>query len=184
MQKKLTTTLFILSLLLISGTLIVKHFNEQNLKASIPYLMKGEEVSYFNVTDVNAARYSSDNLKEGPALLFIFKRPCSHCNGNVILWKRMAIILKKENIPLYGIVLDGDSEMFNLKEKARPEFTICAPDDVKEFVTRFRIRLNLGQTILVNRGKVVSQHLGDLTAKEFNRFILEARNLRKLQTGA
>lgn len=138
------------------------YFFKQNtvLRKSIPFLYPGDSVDYFELLDMNGEAISSGRLNgERPVLLFIFEQPCSPCNKNIDLWRKLASLCK-EKADVYGIILDRFDNVHGFAADIRLNFPLYAPKDKNKFAERFRIYLRYAQTLL-----------GNLEVEEFREFI-------------
>lgn len=150
----------------------------QDIKQALPYLYYGETIDYFNVIGVSNGAPEQNSLQDGkPCLLFIFSRPCTTCDKNLHLWRKMAGILKEE-AAIYGIVLGNVTEGYNFAEQARLNFPIFVPNDLEKFIQNFRIKLNLSQTIVCKDKRVIHLKMGDIDGEESTNIIGLVRNRR------
>jgi len=142
-------------------------------KDAIPYLVEGEKIHYFDlVSSANDKIDISSLKKSGPSVIFIFSRPCSPCDKNILYWRRMAEVLKGR-AAVYGIVVGSLEEMKAFADKAKLNFGVYAPADLKAFVQGFRLKLSYSQTILyADKVKVVK--VGNLEGEDATRLLDEA----------
>lgn len=177
-NKTLILILTLTGLLILSGYTVFRLYqvNERN-RAALPYLVNGESITYFNLVDDNAQSSDRSILDDSrPTLIFIFSRPCSPCNKNIVYWKKMAKLLKdKANI--YGIVLNDASKAFSFSEEAKLNFKIFIPQDLDTFIQTMRLKMNLSQTIIYHNGGVRKLKLGELDGKEAIQFIDAVRKM-------
>lgn len=180
-QKKNKTTLFFLALtalLILSGYTIFKlsAINSRH-KAALPYLLNGESIQYFKLVNHRAEITGKSALNgDKPSLIFIFSRPCSPCNKNIVYWKKMAKLLQ-DKADIYGIILDDAGKAFGFAEEAKLNFNIYIPQDTGAFTDAMRLRMNLSQTIIYFRGGVRKLKMGDLNGKEAAVIIKTVRSL-------
>lgn len=177
-NKTLIFILVLTGLLILSGYAIFRLYsiNEQN-KASLPYLVAGESINYFNLLDDNAQTVDLSVLNDTrPSLVFIFSRPCSPCNKNIVYWKKMAKLLHGE-VNVYGIILSDASKAFSFAEEVNLNFKLYIPENLTAFIDAMRLRMNLSQTILYHRGGVQRVKMGELNGKEATEFIKAVRNV-------
>jgi peroxiredoxin len=147
----------------------------RGLAEEIPYITTHQEVEYFELTGVDESRVTLDELKKRDrALAFVFSRPCSPCNKNLVFWNKMAQILG-DQVKIYGIVLDDLTKAYNFSQKAKLSFDIYVPDEVEMFVKSWKIKSNQPLTILVRNGKPALVVLGLLEAKDSGEFIKRIR---------
>lgn len=170
--------LVIISMLIVFGFGFFKLFNiNQKLRAEIPYLVPGENIDYFDILGQDAQTRDRSVLDNNrPSLIFIFSRPCSPCNANIKYWKKITGILK-EKADVYGIVLGEINETFELTEKAKINFNVYVPEDLKRFTENMRVKLNFPQTIIYHNGKVVSLKLGTLEGEDAGKIIKTVKAL-------
>ncbi len=179
-NRNFVTFLVVVGILIVSGAGFFKLYraNQQN-KAAIPYLLKGEAIGYFDLIGDDAHTLDRTALKsKKPSLIFIFSKPCSPCNKNITYWKKISSILK-DKVTVYGIVLGNESEAFNFSEQAKLNFKVFIPRDLKAFTSNLRIKLNFAQTIVYHDNRVVHLQLGDLNGDTASGIIRTARELSK-----
>jgi hypothetical protein len=170
----LTVLLFIASI-----TIIVLVRQTRAIKTHLPYLTPGESITYFDLIGMHSELVSLGQLNSVKAsLIFVFKQPCSHCNGNILYWNRIARILKG-TIDIYGIIPGGPAQMFELEDKARLYFKLYVPDDPSHFKRAIRYKLNLTQTIIYEDRKVDSVFLGELDGDSYTRILRKVKRIIK-----
>lgn len=159
----LSCILTIIGISIIFGFVLFKYNQRlQQITNSIPYIVPGDSIEYFELTGMDTSKLSASDLSiEQPVLIFIFSRPCSPCNKNIPYWKKIAKILNSR-ITTYGIVLSGLTEAYNFSEKAKLTFPVYVPNDIKQFIKKMKIKFNLPQTILYHKDKVYLTKLGKL----------------------
>lgn len=164
--KTYTFTAILLSVFVFLGYALYKcHQANRKLRSSLPYLTVGESIHYFNLIGMDETRIDQSNLeKDRPVLIFIFSRPCSPCDKNLVYWKKMAEIFK-EDVSVYGIILGKLTEAYNFSETSRLNFNIYVPEDAALFIREMRIKLNFSQTIIYS-GKVRYVRLGEMNGEE------------------
>lgn len=176
----ITCLLVIISILIIAGFSIFKLVQTNNkLRKSIPYLQIGEKINNFDLLDKDARKINSSELHKDNqlSLIFIFSRPCTKCNKNVIYWQRLSrLVSGKANT--YGIVMDNPGTAFAFEESANLDFKIYVPENIQGFQERMRIKLNFSQTILYKNG-VRYMKLGDLDPDNAKQIIKIVRELIK-----
>ena len=162
--------------LIFTGFTLWKCVNaNKGLADKIPYITTNQDITYFDLTGVDESRVTLEDLKkQEKALVFVFSRPCSPCNKNLVFWNKMGQILGDE-VKIYGIVLDDLTEAYNFSKKARLFFNIFIPDDLDMFVKAWKIRANQPMTILVRDGKPALVVVGLLEAEDTGEFISRAR---------
>lgn len=178
-KERLTKLFTVLSLLVAVYMVSQSYLKEIRLKESMPFLTEGEEIEYFRLVDTEDKEITETDLQNGPALLYIFRMPCSTCNSNFKYWNRMSKILKKHNILSYGIIPGNASEMFTLAESRTVFFRLCTPCDLGKFKEAFRLKTDLSQTLLIDKGEVHKIKPAHLNGKTFRAFINEAKKLNK-----
>lgn len=177
-DRTFSLVLVIIGLTLISGFGFFKFYQvNQELRAAMPYLMPGQAIEYFDILGQDAQSRNVSILEgDKPALLFVFSRPCSPCNNNIIYWKKIAALLKNK-VKVYGIVLGKIDETFELTEKAKPGFDVYVPEDLETFIKSMKLQLNFPQTIIYRNNRVVYQKMGDLTGPDAASIIKKAKSL-------
>lgn len=178
-QISLSITVIIIICILAIGTFVSFKYYErgEKIKEQIPFLIEGESINYFDLEGMDASSVDAVSLRNGKKLklFFIFSRPCSVCNKNILYWNKMAELLQNK-ADCYGIVLDNLTEAYNLKEKANLKFDVYVPKDVDRFIKQMKLHLNYPQTI-VYTGKVEFTGLGPLRPEDATRIINMAKAL-------
>jgi peroxiredoxin len=173
-ERKISDCFIILIIVVIFSTFsIVKLVRANNrLREHLPYLIAGEKIKNFDLIGMNNERITLGHIRESkkPILIFIFSRPCTPCNANIVYWKRMSEILKGRAI-VYGIVLDDFKNANDFSLSANLNFDIYVPDQIGRFIKCFRLKFNLSQTILYHSNKVKLLKSGDLSNEDAFRFI-------------
>jgi hypothetical protein len=150
------------------------------LRASLPYLIAGESLPLEKLVSVASQNVDEMILNSKQSVvIFIFPRPCTVCAKNIVYWNKMQTIFGNK-VPVYGIVPDSLTNAYNFWEesgKQKIKFPVYVPDDLKEFLKNFRLRLNSAQTILVNRGKIKHIIVGDLEGDTAIDFIKRVKTL-------
>ncbi len=108
-------------------------------------------------------------------MFFIFSRPCSPCNKNIVYWNKFAELLK-EHVDCYGIVLNSLSEAYNFNEKRELKFKIYVPQNLDKFLKEMKLKLNFPQTILYTN-RVEMLKMGDLKPEDAVKIINIAKRL-------
>lgn len=172
-DKTFIFILIIISILIIGGFTSYKLIQKNKIvKNSLPYFTVGEKINYFDLISESGDSIDVSALKENkPVLIFIFPTPCSSCDRNLAIWKKITAFLEN-GIDVYGIILNEMSEVVNLRDKKSPNFSLYVPLQLDEFLEKFRIKSNLPQTILYDKG-VRFLVLGELEPTD-------AKNLIKL----
>ena len=165
--------IFILLVLIIKLIILNK-----DLVNSLPYFIKGEKIEYFDLINMNGKNVNDQLLLgDKPSLIFVFSRPCSPCNKNIIYWKNMAEIFKGK-VNIYGVILNSATEAFNLKEKSKVDFHLFIPENINKFIKHFRIKLNLAETNIYKDG-VKYTSIGDLSGEEAVKIINIVKGILK-----
>lgn len=160
------SNMVLLAIVIVLGFALYKSLKANHIyRDSLPYLAVGEEIDYFDLTGMDAAAIDASVLKKDkPSLIFIFSRPCSPCNKNIVYWKKMAEVLK-DKVHVYGIILGQPSEAYNFSEDVRLNFDIYVPENVDEFIRKMRVKLNFSQTIVYHEAVRLVQ-LGNMEGEE------------------
>lgn len=168
MRRKTFTLIAVAStIIIILGIALFQSIRlNQKLRNALPYLTVGEAGQYFDLTDMEGNDIDLSTLEEDRlSLIFIFSRPCSPCNKNIVYWKKIAEVLEEDRVHAYGIVLGNLTEAYNFAQDAPLNFKIYVPRDLEKFMGSWRIRTNHPQTILYqNRVKWIQ--LGELGSEE------------------
>ncbi len=153
----------------------------RDLAEKIPFVTSNDIIEYFDLTGVDESRASLQDLKDqDQSLIFIFSRPCTPCNQNIIFWNKIAQIIGKKK-KIYGIILSDLTEAYNFSQKANLEFTVYVPDDLEKFKKSWKIKTDHSKTILMRRDRPASTFIGNLEAEDTSKFITKAREL--METG-
>lgn len=176
-SKKFFCISIFLSIVIIAGLIIVKLLNLNNqLRSKIPYLLPNEKITYFTLLDKDAERIDASVLTgPKPSVIVIFSRPCSKCSKSIFAWKKIAALVKDE-VNVYGIVLDSLSAAFEFEETTNLNFKIYVPEDIPKFKAGLRVILNYSMTMVYLDG-VKSLKLGDLETVDAGRLIKLLRQL-------
>jgi hypothetical protein len=142
----------LLAIIIVLGFALFKSLNiNRLLRGSLPYLTPGETIEYFHLSGMDARTIDDSVLKQDkPSLVFIFSRPCSPCNKNIVYWKKMAEILK-DKVTIYGVILGNVTDAYNFSENTKLNFNIYVPENIDAFIQKLRIKMNLPQTIVFHK---------------------------------
>ncbi len=170
----LSIVLFIISLFL-GFTLWRCMGANRGLAEEIPYITTDQPIKYFDLTGVDESRVTLEDLKKREkSLVFVFSRPCTPCNKNVVFWNKLAQVLGKQ-VKIYGIVLSDLTEAYNFSNKAKLFFDVYVPDEVEAFVEAWKIRSNQPLTVLLRDGKPAFVVMGLLEAEDTGEMIKRIR---------
>jgi thiol-disulfide isomerase/thioredoxin len=177
-NKTFVIALIVVGVSILFGFTVFKLYRlNQETKANLPYLLIGEKINYFDLLAKDAKQISVSAFKsDRPVMIFIFSRPCSPCDKNIVYWKKMAEILQ-DSVDFYGVVLGNATEAFNFAEEARLNLEVYVPVDLYTFILNQRIKLNFSQTILYARNEVKFLKLGVLEGEEAVNLINMAKKL-------
>lgn len=138
----------------------------QNLRNALPFLLKGEQPSYFQLLSISDNTDDVSSLGLDPvSVVFIFAQPCSTCDQNLVIWQKF-VKLAKEKVRYYGIVPGNVTEAKELVDKTSPLFPVYIPKDLKKFRDAFRMKSNEAETIVLRNNKVDFLKTGTLSADE------------------
>lgn len=168
MRKK---TNVILICLLVAAALsasfitVEQHKRIRMLENSLPFLPAGEKIGYFDLIDKNDKKVDKTTIADNKVtLIFVFERPCSPCNKNIVFWNKIALRFK-DQVNIYGVIAEDFQDFYNQLESLRVGFQLYCPDNVEMFLNELRIRTNMAQTILYAKG-VQYLKLGELGNKD------------------
>ena len=99
-------------------------------------------------------------------------------NSNVMLWKKIARLLRND-ARIYGIVLTSYQDMLNFSAEAKLGFPLFCPQDLKIFLQKMRIRLNLAQTVVCVNGKIKKVKFGKLGGEDYLEILKNSKRLSK-----
>lgn len=181
MTKKLKTGVFyvVLALLIFSGFVNYKLFKiNRQYQNALPYFLVGEKIDYL---DLESTDENGSGLKELPdntlSILYIFSRPCTPCDKNLIYLKKFARLLDK-SVTIRGVVVGNLSEGYEFTRKAKLDFNIFVPEDLNRFIDEFRLKFKHSH-FLVCRGKeIMYVKMGELTSDEFVQILKMIRSMR------
>lgn len=178
-SKTFTFTAVALTVIIILGIALFQSIRlNQKLRKALPYLTEGETGQYFDLTDMEGKDIDLAALEEDRlSLIYVFSRPCSPCDKNIVYWKKIAEVLGKDHVNVYGIVLDSLTEAYNFAREARLNFKIYAPRNLEKFIEAWRVKSNHSQTILY-QDRVRWLKLGEMSGEE----AIKAINLGKRLT--
>ncbi len=90
-NKTFVFILVIVSILVISGFISYKLIQRNaSVRNSLPYFTVGEKINYFDLISESGDSIDVSALKENkPVLIFIFPTPCSSCDRNLAIWKKV-----------------------------------------------------------------------------------------------
>jgi peroxiredoxin len=172
-MSKSNRVLFIVAsiLLIVSAYTIVRLITiNHSLRQSLPYLLKNEAIDYFELVDEEGNHITREAINK-PSFIFIFSRPCSPCDRNIALWNAFTELFR-EKMDMFGIVVDEPGATAYLREKVKLNFSLYSPEDIRQFISRFRLRLPHSQTIIVSeKGNVAYLKPGELTQDDFSRIV-------------
>ena len=138
----------------------------RRLAEAIPYITTRETVDYFSLTGVDTSRRTIEDLNNSPqSLIFIFSRPCTPCNQNILFWNKLAQITGP-NTKIYGIILTGLTDAYDFSQKTTLSFDIYTPDDPEIFKKVWRIRTDQAETILMRYRQPTFVQVGNLTVED------------------
>jgi|GEM_PF-1912484 len=159
---------FLSALIVVETYVIIRQAKTaRDFRKEVPLLLKGEKITYFDMMDADGKTIDSSTLEKNPlSLVYIFDRPCSRCNKNIDYWKKIRS-LADNRLPVHAVVLDNYSEMLELHKSGFLNFKLYTPVDKERFTRAMRIKLNLAQTIVLERGTVQSVKLGLLSHEDF-----------------
>jgi len=170
----LSIVLFIISILM-SFTLWRCMSANRGLVEKIPYITTEKTIDYFDLTGVDESRVTLEDLKtQENSLVFVFSRPCTPCNKNLVFWNKMAQILSKK-VKIYGIVLNDLSEAYNFSKEATLFFDIFVPDELDLFVKAWKIKSNQPLTVLIRNSQPAFVVMGLLEAEDTGEMIKRIR---------
>lgn len=173
-SKKYLTIAVITLIIILSYSLFLNYqYNKQKnfYKQSVPYLLPGEKITYFDLVGLDGDNIDASILEqEKPSLIIIFKQPCSSCNENIQLWRRLGKLVTNR-VNVYGIILNDDVDPVEFSKKTRLSFGLYQPFEKEKFVENWRVKLKYAQTIIYHQGRVIDVKLGDLSSDEFTEII-------------
>lgn len=181
--KKIYVLLFTVCLLLTFSLLLNFVLYKKNylLKNSLPYLVPGEKINYFDLIGEDGETINKSILKNKISLIFIYKHPCLACNKNSILWRRLATVGGNE-INLFGIAQVDLSGLVEFAENSQLNYKLYAPENIDLFKKKMRMKLNTPQTILYYN-KVQEIFLGVLTGDDYTNILKKLKQIKKNRKG-
>jgi peroxiredoxin len=177
MIKKNILTPILFTLLILSVYLNYKLIRlNNNYREQIPHVIKGERISEVDLLDKNGQSVDRSKLENQTAIIYVFRKDCSPCDKNIFLWNKIAKFFK-DKIPVFGIVPNTPTEAFNFEEKAKLNFDIFVPDDLKRYVREMKLRENRSQTIVYKNGRMHFIKVGELAGKDAKEIINKLKGL-------
>lgn len=132
------------------------------LLRSVPYLTVGEALPYRQLYDTRGQAVDVAALgAKWPVVLLLFEQPCSPCNRNVNLWRKMSGLLAGK-AAVCGVVLESLEGLVNVNERSVFGFPLYCPREVESFKAQNRVYMNMAQTVLLVNGKVRFVKMGDI----------------------
>lgn len=170
--------LVLISLIIVETYVIIKQqIKIKRIEENLPVLLKGEPIKYFDLYGIDDHKINSSILSgKEYNVIFIFDQPCSICTQNIAFWKKIKKFMGNK-IPVYGVVLSEYENMVNYAKQGMLNFDIYFPIDREKFIENFRLKMNLAQTIILNKNKVLYIHQGTLNAKSFSYILSQLKNL-------
>lgn len=168
MRKKTNVILIcLLTLVVLSTSFIIARQYQRivNLENSLPFLPYGERIKYFDLLDKEDKRIDKTFIEGNKiSLIYVFERPCSPCNKNIMFWNKIASKFK-DQVKVCGVIPEDFQDFFNQVERLRVNFRLFYPENLSKFLNELRIRTNTAQTILYSKGV---RHLipGDLESED------------------
>lgn len=160
--------LSLIAIVIIGAFIIVKQANNiKTLRSSMTNLFPGEKVDYFDLIGTDNEKRDAATLKTNDvSLIYIFEQPCTPCNNNITMWKKIAGILE-DKIKVYGVILNEIDEVVNLSEALSLNFELYSPVDIKKFKKKFRVTPEVSQTILLMQDNVTYCKTGELETNDY-----------------
>lgn len=89
-NKTFVIALIVVGVSILFGFTVFKLYRlNQETKANLPYLLIGEKINYFDLLDKDANQISVSAFKsDRPVMIFIFSRPCSPCDKNIVIGRK------------------------------------------------------------------------------------------------
>lgn len=168
-----TAIILILSVVSICGFVSLKFYQRGEVyKQQLPYMFEGEKITYFDLDGVDQSTVEASAINSGskPKVFFLFSRPCSPCNKNIVYWNKINEVLK-DDADVYGIILDNLSQAYSFTEKKAANFKIYVPQDLERFLKAMRLKLTSSQTILYSKDGIKVIKMGDLNPSDAAGFI-------------
>jgi peroxiredoxin len=164
------TSLFLIPIIVVSIFIIINQSNQiKALNKNLPTLNQGDKIKYFDLIGVDKEKIDVSVLNNQKiSLIFIFSQPCSPCNKNIPYWKKLANIFS-ETSNIYGIILGDIPGIANFSNSMKFKFKLFCPMDLYKFREKFRLKLNLNQTIICKNEKVIYIKEGDLEPIDYFR---------------
>lgn len=168
-----------IALLIFSGYLNYRLFNlNRQYQNALPYYIVGEKIDYL---DLQSTDENVPGLKELPenkvSILYIFSRPCTTCDKNLIYLKKFGRLLDK-SVAIRGVVLGNLSEGYEFTQKAKLDFNIFVPEDLKRFIHEFRLKFSYSQLIVCRGKEIMFVKMDELSTDEFVRILKMIRNMK------
>jgi len=180
LKKSVYLVLYTIILIFLIFILVRLIQENKKLKNYIPHLIEGESIKYFDLISVDGERINSSVLKSNkPLFIFLFSRPCSPCNVNIVFWNEMVKIMK-DKVKTFGIILSGHNKAFNFSKSKKTQFKIFVPANLDIFIKKMRIKSNFAQTILYYNNKIKIIRVGNIDGDTFTEILRKTKKMIKI----
>lgn len=183
MKNQVNTTVVILSFLVLIivaiSTIAILKITNQNamLRKQVFSLSPGEKIPAIELIDMNEQIQDIYSVQKKKLLfIYIFERPCSPCNRNIIYWKRISEIMEGD-AEFVAVLIDDLPKALEFSQKKKTNFPLYVPTNRENFVRAMKIKSNAAQTILVNKSVVERVILGDMDGENYTDILIQAKKL-------
>lgn len=136
-----------------------------NLKNASPYLNENDTINEAVLLDSDGNPYNLKELSKEKTLIYVFRLPCLTCNQNLYLIKRLQEAVGKK-LKILGIVPSSPQQAFEFEEKAKLDFKILIPENLKDFKDSVKLKENTAFTMLCKNSKIEFIRYNDLRADD------------------
>ena len=148
-------------------------------KDALPFFIRGERIDYLALQSTDEHAPGLIGLPDNSlSILYIFSRPCTPCDKNLIYLKKFARLLD-ESVVMRGIVVGNLSEGYEFTQKANPGFAIFVPEDLNRFVKEYRLKFNHSQFIVCLGCEISFVKTGEFSDEEFIRIFNMIRTMKR-----
>lgn len=169
----------LISLLIFSIFINYRLFKiNKHYKDVLPYFIQGEKIDYLALQSTDDHVPGLTGLPDNKlSILYIFSRPCTPCDKNLIYLKKFARLLD-ESVVMRGVVLGNLSEGYEFTQKTNPGFAIFVPEDLKRSIKEYRLKFNESQFIVCRGSEISFVKTGEFSDEEFIRILNKIRAMR------
>lgn len=149
----------------------------EHFRKLVPFISPGEKMPNVSFIDEMNCPFDHRDYLSKPIFFFVFERPCSTCTRNIIVWKKIAEIVKQRAY-VFGIIQDK-TEMMKIAKRNGIPFSLISPVDFRVFKNTWRVHLDISQTYLVVKDRVIHVVLGNIDGNEMWNIMQELKKVEE-----